>query len=270
VNVSVRHEKIMRVYRCKTLLDAEADYSAFARLFASSIRDGSSDSFLLVRGDDQRLLVVASDSDILLSLARGPNDCMVSYGSSYSDGTRTFFGLSRERVAKDSSFVDAASASLAIQAFFGTKSMSEHVDFRNGTPDDEIVVFPTSMIARPRIERTLVEMRVDVTEELRNDMKQVCDYIDEVADEPDENIDFDDAIQIASLCGGRINRKQDLFLFSYHLDNGDVWQFRVKRTILEAIADGGLQTLNVLASIPKKRDEPSDAPKSPVSRDFES
>ncbi|MCE3017129.1 MAG: hypothetical protein LW870_14815 [Pirellula sp.] len=260
----------MRVYRCKTLLDDEADYSAFARLFAGSIRDGSSDSFLLVRGDDQRLLVVASDSDILLSFARGPNDCMVSYGSSYSDGTRTFFGLSRERVAKDSSFVDAAFAFLAIKAFFETKPMSEHVDFRNGTPDDEIVVFPTSMIARPRVKRTLVEMRVNVTEELRNDMKQVCEYIDEVADDPDENIDFDDAIQIASLCGGRINRKQDLYLFSYYLDNGDVWQFRVQRTILEAIADGRLQTLNVLASIPKNRDEPSDAPKSPVGRDFES
>ena len=252
----------MHVYRRKTLLDCEADYSAFARLFADSIRDGSSDSFLLVRDDDQRLLVVASDSAILLSLARGPNDCLVSYGSSYSDGTRTFVGLSRERIAKDSSFVDAEFAFLAIKAFFETKPISEHVDFRNGTPDDEIVVFPTSIIARPRVDRTLVEMQVDVTDELRNDMQEVCEYIDKVADDPDENIDFDDSIQIGSLCGGRINRKQDLYLFSYHLDNGDVWQFRVKRTVLEAIADGGLQTLKVLASIPEKRDEPGDAPKS--------
>ena len=250
-----RRERSMRIYRCKTLLDSEADYSAFARLFADSILDGSSVSFLLVRDDDQRLLVVASESDILLSLARGPNDCMVSCGSSYSDGMRTFFGLSRERVAKDSSFVDAAFAFLAIKACFETKPMSQHVDFRNGTPDDEIVDFPTSMIAQPRVERVLVEMRVNVTEELRSDMKQVCEYIDGIADDPDANIDSDDAIQIASLCGGRINRKQDIYLFSYYLDNGDVWQFRVRRTILEAIADGGLQTLNVLASVPKNRCE---------------
>jgi hypothetical protein len=84
------------------------------------------------------------------------------------------------------------------------------------------------------------------------------------------NIDFDDAIQIGSLCGGRINRKQDLYLFSYHLNNGDIWQFRVKRTMLEAIAYGGFQTLNVLASIPENRDEPSDPPKSPIGREFES
>lgn len=249
----------MRVYRCKTLLDGEADYSAFARLFADSVRDGCSDSFLLVRDDGQRLLVVANESDVLLSLARGPNDCVVSYGSSYSDGTRAFFGLSRECVAKDASFVDAQFAFLAIKAFFEARQISEHVDFRNGTPDDEILVFPTTILARPRVERTLVEMRVEVTEELRNDMRHVCEYIDEVADDPDENIDFDDAIQIASLCGGRINRKQDLYLFSYHLENGDVWQFRVKGTILEAIADGSVQTLNVLASIARKRGEPSDA-----------
>jgi hypothetical protein len=38
-------------------------------------------------------------------------------------------------------------------------------------------------------------MRVDVTEELRTDMQQVCDYLDEVADDVDESIDYDDAIQ---------------------------------------------------------------------------
>ncbi len=183
VRQQVRDEIPMRVFRGKTLLAGEADYSAFTRHFADSIRDGSSDSFLLVRDDDQRLLVVANESDILLSLARGPNDCKVSFGSSYSDGTRSFLGISRERVAKDSSFVDARFALLAIKAFFESKQISEHVDFRNGTPDDEIVVFPTPQLAKPRVERTLVEMRVEVTEELRNDMHQVCNYIDEVADD---------------------------------------------------------------------------------------
>ncbi len=241
----------MQVYRCRTLLDDNANYATFAKLFANAVVDGSSDSFLLVRGDNQRLLVVASESDILMSLARGPNNCMVSHGSSYSDGTRSFCGISRERVAKDSAFIDAGFAFLAIKAFFEHKPMTEHVDFRSGTPDDEIVTFPTAQLERPRIERKLVEMRGEVTNELRNDMQKVCEYLDEVADDPDENIDFDDAIQIASLCGGRIDRKQDLYSFSYYLDNGDVWEFRVKRTILDAIADGSLRTLSVLASMPK-------------------
>ena len=70
----------MQIFRCKTLLDGNGDYTAFTQLFADSVMDGSTDSFLLVRDDDQRLLVVASESDILLSIAREPNNCMVTYG----------------------------------------------------------------------------------------------------------------------------------------------------------------------------------------------
>lgn len=241
----------MQVYRRKTLLSDNADFATFAQLYAEAVVADSAAPFLLVRDDDSRLLIATDDGSVMLCLANGPTDCSVSYASSYSDGSRQFVGLSGHHNAKDESFVDPTFAIKAIHAFFDQTRMSEHVDFRSGSPDPEITTFPTAMTARQRIERTLIDMRVEVTSELQADMREVCEYLDEVADDPDENIDFDDAIQIGSLCGGRLNRRQDIFLFSYHHKNGDVWSFKVPRTILDGIADGSIDKLTVNASVPK-------------------
>lgn len=247
----------MRVYRSKTLLDHHADFAQFARLFGAAVQEKSTEPFLLVRDDDARLLVVASDEGILLCLAHGPVDRQVSYASSYSEGTRTFRGLSRDCLARDENFVDFEFAIKAIHAFCDRRSLSHYVDFRSGLPEPEITAFPTPIAALRRVERKLVELRVDIPAELRTDMQAVCEYLDEVGDDPDENIDFDDAIQIGALCGGRIDRRRKLFFFSYHLPNGDVWDFKVPRTILDAIADGSLKQLTVMASIPDSANDAS-------------
>lgn len=241
----------MQVYRRKTLLSDDADFAAFIKFYGESVADKSHDPFLLVRDDGYRLLVITDDGMVMLSLATAPNDCSVSYASSYSDGSRQFAGLSRQLTAKDENFVDPAFAIKAIHAFFDRKSLSEHVDFRRGTPDSDIAEFPTPMTGRKRVERKLVEMRIAVTPELQSDMRDVCEYLDDVADDPDENIDYDDAIQIGSLCGGRLDRRRDIYLFSYHLDNGDVWSFKVPRTVLDGIANGSIDKLTVDASVPK-------------------
>jgi hypothetical protein len=64
-------------------------------------------------------------------------------------------GLSRELIAKDSSFVDAGAASWRSRHSFEMKPLSEHVDFRHETPDDEILRFPTLMIAQSRVAQNL-------------------------------------------------------------------------------------------------------------------
>lgn len=87
----------------------------------------------------------------MLCLANGANDCSVSYASSYSDGSRWFVGLSDRQNAKDESFVEPSFAIKAIHAFFDRARMSEHVDFRRGSPDSEITTFPTAMTARKRV-----------------------------------------------------------------------------------------------------------------------
>ena len=241
----------MRVYRRKTLLTDSADFSQFTKHFGEAVREKSVDPFLLVRDDDSRLLIVTDDGSVMLCITHGANDCAVSYASSYSDGKRTFLGLSRELSAKEENFVDPTFAIKAIHAFFDRGRLSEYVDFRRGTPEPEITTFPSAVKSPARIERKLVEMRVAVGPELQADMREVCEYLDEVADDPDENIDFDDAIQIGSLCGGRMDRRRDIYLFSYHLENGDVWSFKVPRTILDGIADGSIDKLTVNASVPK-------------------
>lgn len=241
----------MQVYQRKTLLSENADFAIFTKLYGESVADESHDPFLLIRDDDYRLLVITDDGMVMLSLATAPNDCSVSYASSYSDGSRPFTGLSRELTAKDENFVEPAFAIQAIHAFFVRKRLSEQVDFRRGTPDADILAFPTPMSDRKRVERKLVETRVAVTPELQSDMRDVCGYLDDVADDPDENIDYDDAIQIGSLCGGRLDRRRDTYLFSYYLDNGDVWSLKVPRTVLDGVADGSIDKLTVNASVPK-------------------
>ncbi len=241
----------MRVYRRKTLLHDNADFAAFTKSYGESVIESSADPFLLVRDDDARLLIVTEDGNVMLCLADGPSECSVSYTSSYSDASRRFMGLTGELTSKDENFIDPAFAIRAIRAFFDRGRLSEHVDFRRGAPEPEITSFPTEIRSPRRVEREFVEMRVTVSPELQADMREVCEYLDEVADDPDENIDFDDAIQVGSLCGGRLDCRRDTYLFSYHQDNGDVWSFKAPRTILDGIADGSIDKLTVNASVPK-------------------
>ncbi|MGC3972263.1 MAG: hypothetical protein QM775_34465 [Pirellulales bacterium] len=237
----------MQIYRLKTLLSDDADFAAFTELYGAAVVDKVSDPFLLVRDDDARLFIATDDGSILLCLARSPSDCSVSYGSSYSECRRSFHGLGGLRQAKDENFVDPRLAIQAVQAFFVAGRMSEHVDFCNGIPEPEITTFPT-MIRRPReVDRVTEKKQVSVSSELKADMVEVCEYLDEAANDLDENIDFDDAIQIGSLCGGRVSRKRNIYLFSHYLSNGEIWSFKVPRTILEGIADGSIEKITVEA-----------------------
>jgi hypothetical protein len=249
--VTFAKQSTMRVYQGKSMRGDNVDHEAFVRLFGAAIVERSEEPFLLVRDDDSRVQVVTSDGNLMLCLARGPNDCQVSYGSSYVDAPRQFCGLSGMCEAREENFVDASFAMQAVHAFFNKRRMSEFVDFRRGCPDSEIMAFPKPIRGEERVERKLIEKRIEVPVELRTDMQSVCEFLDEVAEDPDENIDFDDAIQIGSLCGGRSDALKDQYIFSYHLDSGDVWQFEVPRTILEGIADGSISRLRVMASVPK-------------------
>lgn len=241
----------MKLYRRKTLLSDKADFAFFTDQYSQAILSKSDEPFLLVRRSDTRMLVVTSEGRIMLCLAHGPDYCEVSYASSYLEGTRTVRGLSSEFTAKDENFIDPRLAISAIKAFFDGGGMSEYVDFRYGRTDPDLTLFPTEIRLIERVEREHREMKVTVTQELQTDMKEVCLYLDEVANDRDENIDFDDAIQIGSLCGGRMNRRREIYYFSYFADNDEVWSFEVPRTVLDGIADGSFKTLTVNASIPK-------------------
>lgn len=243
---------IMRVYRGQKLLDDEADFAQFQTLLATAVAERWEEPLLLVRDDDMRLLVVISEGNIMLCMARAANECLVSYQSSYSEATRAFRGLANECWAKDENFVEPLFAIKAIDAFFSGKRLSDHVDFCRGAPDSEITSFPTAIGKPEPVERNSVQMRVDVPAELRADMQAVCEFLDEVAHDADENIDFDDAIQIGALCGGRLDRRREIYIFSYYLANGDNWSFRSPRTVLDGIADGSICRIDVTAWVEKR------------------
>jgi hypothetical protein len=242
----------MQIYQGKTVLSEKGDFAFFQQALGAAVVAKEETPFLLLRDDGIRLEIFAAEAGILLCIARGPNDCQVSHSSNWEGQTRIRLLSGESKILDDAHFADPVLAIHAIRAFFDRRKLSEHVDFIWGAPDPEITSFPGPMTAAAKVERAYVQLVVEVPDELRQNMRDVCEYLDEVANDRDVDIDFDDAIQMGALCGGRFNRRKDLYNFSYYLANDDVWNFRVPRTILDGIADGSIRELKVEASVVKR------------------
>ena len=240
----------MNIYQGTNLIAEKASHDDFVAAFANAVTSQSDTPFLLVRSDDSRMLVAAHDGSLLLAVARDSRDFGVSYGSTYAEGDIVFQGLRSECIAAAENFIDAGIGMNGVRAFFLRKRLHVEIDIKRSLPDEAILEFPTPIGIPVKTERKTISKRVNVTELLRTDMNEVCEFVTEVEDDPDENIDFGDAIQIGSLCGGRINRKTNQFHFSYHDPNGEVWSFDLNRTIMDSVADGSTKQLSVSATVP--------------------
>ena len=240
----------MNIYQGTNLIAEKASHDDFVAAFANAVTSQSDTPFLLVRSDDSRMLVAAHDGSLLLAVARDARDFGVSYGSTYAEGDIVFQGLRSECIAAAENFIDAGIGMNGVRAFFLHKRLHDEIDIKRSLPDEAILEFPTPIGIPVKTERKTISKRVNVTELLRTDMNEVCEFVTEVEDDPDENIDFGDAIQIGSLCGGRINRKTNQFHFSYHDPNGEVWSFDLNRTIMDSVADGSTKQLSVSATVP--------------------
>lgn len=240
----------MMIYHSEQLISTGAAYSEFLELFGKAMLGQSELPFLLVRGDGQRLFVVVKDGAMMLCLVRSRDDFSTSVQSTYVDEDVAFRGVSSMCAAKSEHFVDAEAAMEAIQAFFSNRRLSKCLNFRRCLPDERILEFPEPIAAAEETMTRcqIVEKKIAIPNELRTDMQEVWEFLQEVTGDEDINIDFDDAIQIGSLCGGRIDERNDIFLFSYYLDTGEIWSFEVPRHILEDIADGRWTEMTVSAS----------------------
>jgi hypothetical protein len=73
-------------------------------------------------------------------------------------------------------------------------------------------------------------------------MRKVYQLLQNAEDgDPDIAIDFDDAIQVTGLCGGRYLRGKRPFGFTYYPENGgerDRWYLTLHSLEIEDIADG--------------------------------
>jgi len=241
----------MIIYHGKSLQHENGTYAEFAQLFADAVIRRSPQPFLLVRPDGARMQIVAADGNLMLSVALDSDRQYVSYGSTYAEGTVQFSGLNADCEAKADNFIDASIAMAGVVAFTENKRLSDHFDMRRGIPDRDILSFPTPVAPRPHTQCITVSRTVTLCDDFQRDMASVCEFLDEVENDPDENIDFGDAIQIGSFCGGRTNPAAGTYQFSYYDKSGEVWTFDVNRTIMDSIADGGTKSLAVSATVPK-------------------
>jgi hypothetical protein len=85
--------------------------------------------------------------------------------------------------------------------------------------------------------------RVPVPAELRDSLRAAWDLIQQARRDPDIVLDYDDAIQVGAVCGGRTGKPPRPYVFTYYPD-GDAergrWFLSLHRTEVEDIADGRL------------------------------
>ena len=249
----------MQIYRATDLLKEDATFTDFVGLFGEALSSRSLLPFLLVRPDGPRLLVAflqeATMDDgnaisVMLVLAFGEQRYQTSYTGSYVDDPVSFRGIRSDHQAKDENFIHPTTALAVIKSFFkGKTRFKEHVDFRLKLPDPDLPNFPTPLAIYSPRPRTQIEKKVDIPDQLRQDIEAVCRYLDDVAKDENENVDFLDAIQFGSLRGGREDKSSDLFLFTFEHTPTENWEFSIPRLTMDSIADGGTTRIAVTARI---------------------
>jgi hypothetical protein len=83
--------------------------------------------------------------------------------------------------------------------------------------------------------------KVPIPAELRDSLHEVFELIQQAKSDPDIRLDYDDAIQVGAVCGGRIGTKPRPYVLTYYPE-GDVergrWFLTLDRTEIEDIGDG--------------------------------
>ena len=82
---------------------------------------------------------------------------------------------------------------------------------------------------------------VPIPEHLRDGMREIHQLLQDAENDPDIAVDYDDAIQVPGLCGGRYRKGKRPFGFTYYPENGgkrDRWYLTLHPLEIEDIADG--------------------------------
>jgi hypothetical protein len=244
------------LYQGEELLAESADHAEFIKRLGAAVVKADLRPFVAVRDGGDRILVAVHEGRLMLEFVFTDGARPVSKGATYEEGEIQFTGLRSTCTTKAEHFVDAPIGMAAIEAFFSGRRMSDEIDLAGGLPDDALLDFPEPMPERPRpASRVMVRRSVEVPPTLAADMHEVCTYVDGVAGDPDVSIDFDDAIQIGDLCGGR-TKKAEQFEFSYYPGTGETWLLELGRQQMDDIASGKLAhlTIEVLTSTPAPGD----------------
>ncbi len=83
--------------------------------------------------------------------------------------------------------------------------------------------------------------KVPIPDELRDSFREVHELLREAKRSGDIPIDFDDAIQVGRVCGGRVGKKNRPYVFTYYPSDDKKhgkWYFALHPTEVEDIGDG--------------------------------
>jgi hypothetical protein len=101
----------------------------------------------------------------------------------------------------------------------------------------------TRFVPKPKERR-----KVAIPADLRDSLREVFDLIQQAKDDPDIILDFDDAIQVGGVCGGRYGKKARPYVLTYYPE-GDTkrgkWYMTLHGTEIEDIADGRMSEISM-------------------------
>lgn len=90
--------------------------------------------------------------------------------------------------------------------------------------------------------------KVPIPAELRDSLHAVFELIQQAKNDPDIRLDYDDAIQVGAVCGGRYGKKPRSYVLTYYPE-GDAdrgrWFLTFDRTEIEDIGDGRMAEITL-------------------------
>lgn len=90
--------------------------------------------------------------------------------------------------------------------------------------------------------------KVRIPADLRESLHEVFELIQQAKNDPDIILDYDDAIQVGAVCGGRYGKKPRPYVLTYYPE-GDrergLWFLTLHRTEVEDIGDGRMAEITL-------------------------
>jgi len=103
-------------------------------------------------------------------------------------------------------------------------------------------------MARRFVPKPKERRKVPIPAELRDSLREVFELIQQAKHDPDIVLDYDDAIQVGAVCGGRYGKKPRPFVLTYFPEGEGKrgrWYLTLHRTEIEDIGDGRMTEITM-------------------------
>lgn len=107
-------------------------------------------------------------------------------------------------------------------------------------------------MARRKQPRPKDRRKVPIPADLRESLREVFELIRQAKHDPDVRLDYDDAIQVGAVCGGKYGSKQRPYVLTYYPEGNretDRWFLTLHRTEVEDIGDGTMVEITMYCCV---------------------